>query len=115
VKIKLETKTLLQTEKSEDGVFVRAIKQKEARHESLVLVKRKPAAETYVSILRAIKFGANHPSMIVQSTRVSWITVMQCVRTLEQKGLIETGYDSKAERVVSKLTESGNKILDENN
>jgi len=111
----LETKTLLQSEKSEDGVFVRAIKEKEARHESLVLVKRKPSTETYVSIMRAIKFGANHPAMIVQSTRISWITVMQCVRTLEQKGFIETGYDSKAERVVSKLTETGTKILDENN
>ena len=105
----------MQAENVEDGVFVRAIKQKEARHESLVLVKRKPSTETYVSILRAIKFGANHPSLIVQSSHVSWITVMQCLRSLEQKGVIETGYDSKAERVVSKLTESGNKILDDTN
>jgi predicted transcriptional regulator len=95
-------------------VFVRAIRQKEANRQNTVLVRKKPGTETYVSILRAIKMGANHPTMIVMSTRVSWLTVMQCIRTLEQKGLIETGYDSASDRIVSKLTDAGNKLLEEN-
>ena len=110
----METKTLLQAETPREGVFVRAIKQKEANRQNTVLVRKKPGAETYVSILRAIQMGANHPSMIVLSTRVPWLTVMQCVRTLEQKGLVETGYDSSSERIVSKLTEAGSKLLEEN-
>jgi len=111
----LETKTLLQSDKIGEGAFVQAIRQKDARRENVVLTKKKPSTETYVSILRAIKMGANHPSMIVMSTRVPWLTVMQCVRTLEQKGLVATGYDSNAERVVSTLTDAGTKLLDETN
>ena len=93
---------------------MRAIKQKEASRQNTVLVRKKPGAETYLSILRAIQMGANHPSMIVMSTRVSWLTVMQCVRTLEQKGLVETGYDSSSGRIESKLTDAGSKLLEEN-
>ena len=111
----METKTLLQSEKAEESAFARAIKQKEANREKVVLVKKKPGVETYVSILRAIKMGASHPSMIVLSTKVPWLTVMQCIRTLEQKGLVETGYDADSERVVSKLTSAGSQLLDENN
>ncbi len=110
----METKTLLQTEIAQEGVFVQAIKQKEANRKNTVLVRKKPSMETYVSILRAIRMGANHPSMIVMSTRVSWLTVMQCVRTLEQRGLIETGYDSASDRIVSKLTDAGKKLFEEN-
>jgi predicted transcriptional regulator len=111
---KLETKTLLQSESAKESAFVRAIKQKEASRENAVLVRKKPGVETYVSILRAIKMGASYPSMIVLSTKVPWLTVMQCIRTLEQKGLVETAYDSASERVVSKLTSAGNQLLDEN-
>lgn len=111
----MESKTLLQTEKVEEGPIIRAIKQKEANHGNVVLQKKKPGVDTYVSILRAISMGANYPSMIVTSTRIPWITVMQCVRILEQKGFVQTSYDQTSERVVSELTESGRQLLDENN
>ncbi len=89
--------------------------QREADQKGVVLVKKKPSTETYVSIMRAIKGGAFRPTMIVQSSKVPWITVMQCVRTLEQKGLIETGYDPVTGGVISKLTEVGNRLLEESN
>jgi predicted transcriptional regulator len=97
-----------------EGVFVRAIKEREIARENTVLVRKKPGTETYLNILRAIKMGANYPSMIVLSTHVPWLTVMQCVRTLEQKGLVATGYDVPSDRIVSKLTEAGSKLLEEN-
>jgi len=109
----METKTLLQ-EQPKDGVFLSAIKAKEANRKNLVLVKKKPDTQTYVDILRAIQIGATHPGMIVLSTKIPWISVMQCLRTLEQKGLISTGFDSETEKVVSKLTDAGRQILDEN-
>jgi len=90
---------------------MRAIKDREANRESPVLIKKKPGTDTYVSILRAIQMGANHPSMIVMSTKIPWLTVMQCVRTLEQKGLITTGLDPLSAKIVSKLTELGNNAL----
>jgi predicted transcriptional regulator len=106
---------LLQIQKSEGGAFVQAMNERETNRERAVLVKRKPSTETYVSILRAIKMGANRPSMIVEATKIPWISVMQCVRTLEQKGLVERGYDVDSERVVSKLTTFGSQLLDEGN
>jgi len=109
----METKTLLQ-EQPKDGVFLSAIKAKEANRKNLVLVKKKPDTQTYVDILRAIQIGATHPGMIVLSTKIPWISVMQCLRSLEQKGLISTGFDSETEKVVSKLTDAGRQILDEN-
>jgi len=109
----METKTLLQQE-AKDGVFLSAVKAKEASRKNLVLVKKKADSQTYLDILSAIQIGANHPGMIVLSTKISWITVMQCLRTLEQKGLVCTRFDAETERVVSKLTEAGTRILDEN-
>ena len=108
----METKTLLQ-EQSKDGVFLSAIKAKEANRKNLVLVKKKPDTQTFVDILRAIKIGARQPGMIVLSTKISWITVMQSLRTMEQKGLVSTGFDADSEKVVSKLTEAGTRVLDE--
>lgn len=94
---------------------MRAMKQREQSRENVVLVKKKPSTDTYVNILKAIDGGACNPSMIVNSSRASWITVMQCLRTLEQKGLVEKKYDSTTERTVSQLTEAGKKLLHEGN
>jgi predicted transcriptional regulator len=105
---------VLQTQKVEEGAFVRAIRQKDASRENLVLVKKKPSVDTYVSILQAIDEGASNPSLIVLRSHVSWITVMQCLRTLEAKGLVEKKFDSGAERTISCLTASGKKLLHEN-
>ena len=69
-------------------------RQREANRKNLVLVKKKPDVQTYADILHAIQIGASRPGMIVMSTGISWITVMQCLRTLEQKGLISTGFDA---------------------
>ncbi len=95
-------------------MFVRAIKEREAIRQNTVLVRKKPGTETYLNILRAIKAGANYPSMIVLATRVPWLTVMQCVRTLEMKGLIATGYDSASDRIISRLTDAGTNLLEDN-
>jgi predicted transcriptional regulator len=108
----METKTLL--EQPKDGVFLRAIKAKEANRKNLVLVKKKPDVQTYADILRAIQIGASRPGMIVMSTGISWITVMQCLRTLEQKGLISTGFDAATGKIASKVTVAGDRILDGN-
>jgi len=99
----------------QEGEFVRAIKQKEANRENVVLVKKRPSTDTFVSILKAIDAGASNPSMIVLSSRVSWITVMQCLRTLEQKGLVEKAYDPQAERTISRLTAAGKDLLSASN
>ena len=109
----METKTLLQQQPKE-GVFLSAIKAREANRKNLVLVKKKPETQTYIDILRAVQIGASQPGMIVLSTKIPWITVMQCVRTLEQKGLISTAFDVETARVCSKLTEAGSKILEKN-
>ncbi len=109
----MEAKTLLQ-QQPKDGVFVRAIKAKEANRKNLVLVKKKPDIQTYVDILRAIQMGAGYPGMIVLSTKIQWITVMQCLRTLEQKGLISTGFDAETGKVISRLTDTGSQLLDKN-
>jgi predicted transcriptional regulator len=112
----MESKSMLQSQKFEvDGEFVRAIKQKEENKKNVVLVKKKPSIDSYVRILKSIKMGACYPSMIVASSRVPWLTVMQCVRTLELKGLIQTGYDAETGRVVSRLTEKGKGLLDQRN
>jgi len=109
----METKTLLQ-QQAKEGVFLSAVKAKEASRKNLVLVKKRADSQTYVDILGAIQIGANHPGMIVLSTKIPWITVMQCLRTLEQKELISTRFDAETEKVVSELTEAGSQVLDEN-
>lgn len=103
-------------QKVADGEIVRAIKQNEAiREKNLVLVRKKPSIDTYVNILKAVKVGACYPSAIVLASGVHWITVMQCMRKLEQKGLIETGFDQKSGRTMSRLTQLGNDLLSEKN
>src|SRR5579872_6673663 len=97
-----------------EGQIVQAIKQREASRENQFLVKKKPSVDTYLSILQAIKMGAVNPTLIVASSRVPWITVMQCVRKLEQKGLVETSFDTITEREVSRLTKAGKELLEEN-
>jgi hypothetical protein len=111
--MEMETKTLLQ-EQPKEGLFLSAIKAKEANRKNLVLVKKKPDSQIYVDILRAVHIGACQPGMIVLSTKIPWITVMQCLRVLEQKSLISTGYDAETGKVVSRLTEAGTRVLDEN-
>ena len=112
MKSDMETKTLL--EQPKDGVILRAIKARDANRKNVVLVKKKPDVQTYVDILHAIQIGASRPGMIVMSTGISWITIMQCLRTLEQKGLISTGFDSETGKIVSKVTVAGYRILDGN-
>ncbi|MDA4131253.1 MAG: winged helix-turn-helix domain-containing protein, partial [Thaumarchaeota archaeon] len=93
------------------GIVVKLEKSKEQRREGLTLTKRKPKVENYVQILRAISSGANLPTGIVLNTKISWITAMQCLRSLEQNGFIKTTFDYESQRSVSALTEKGQEML----
>jgi predicted transcriptional regulator len=93
------------------GIVVKLEKIKEERREGLTLTKRKPKVENYVQILQAINSGANLPTAIVLNTKIPWITAMQCLRSLEKNGMIQTSYDQDTQRSVSALTEKGLEIL----
>jgi DNA-binding PadR family transcriptional regulator len=47
------------------------------------------------------------------NTKIPWITAMQCLRSLEQHGLIKTTFEQESQRSVSKLTDKGVEILNE--
>ena len=93
------------------GIVMKLEKVKEQRREGLTLTKRKPKVENYVQILRAINTGANLPTAIVLNTKIPWITAMQCLRSLEQNGLIKTTLEPGSQRSVSELTDKGLEIL----
>jgi len=96
---------------SSRGIVVKLEKVREQRRQGLTLTKRKPKVENYVQILQAINSGANLPTAIVQNTKIPWITAMQCLRSLEQNGLIQTAFDQDTQRSVSTLTDKGLEIL----
>jgi predicted transcriptional regulator len=93
------------------GIVVKLEKVKEERRAGLTLTKRKPKVENYVQILRAINSGAILPTAIVLNTKIPWITAMQCLRSLEQNGLIHTSFDQDTQRSISALTDKGLEIL----
>ena len=99
------------TSQQSRGIVVKLEKVREDRRAGLTLTKRKPKVENYVQILRAINSGANLPTAIVLNTKIPWITAMQCLRSLEQNGMIHTSYDQDTQRSVSSLTEKGLEIL----
>jgi len=109
----LEPRAILQTQNEREGQIVQALKQRDANRENVVLTKKKPSVDTYLSVMNAIKMGASYPSMIVLASKVPWITAMQCVKKLEHKGLVESVFDPTLDRVVSRLTKQGQDLLDE--
>jgi len=84
-----------------------------ASSKNLVLTRKKTKVEDYYGILRAIGAGKSLPGEIISETEVSWLTAMQCLRTLETNGLINTIVDPETEKRFSKLTEKGFAFLDE--
>src|SRR5579864_6071883 len=96
---------------SSRGIVVKLEKVKEERRAGLTLTKKKPKVENYVQILQAINSGANLPTSIVLNTKIPWITAMQCLRSLEQNGMIRTSFDQDMQKSASALTDKGLEIL----
>ena len=83
------------------------------RNQRLKLKKQKANIESYYGILRAVGAGKSLPREIISNTKVPWLTVMQCLRTLEQNGLVTTVCDVESQRRLSKLTEKGFELLNQ--
>ena len=94
-----------------------ALKEQAAKRNAeaagLTLTRRKSNVENYFEILRAIGSGASKPAQIIQATNIPWLTAMQCLRSLEQNGFVQTTLDPRTQARCSTLTNQGYALLSE--